>query len=153
MNWDHVFAGRFNGGEPVCIGGILRDPLSVLAERAVVRITQWHEPLAVTVEPDGAVYVEPVVSAAWDDVVGVYAQDVFALTIYGDLKAERISRRAMAKPAKTVRREGFRKQGWQIVADLRAGKCPLTNPEVRKRYGVSKATAGRALMAARGRVA
>ena len=96
MTWDHVFAGRFNGGEPVCIGGILRDPLSVLAERAVLRIQKWHEPLAVTVEPDGAVYVEPVVSAAWDDVVGVYAQDVFALTIYGDLKAERMSRRAAA---------------------------------------------------------
>lgn len=157
MSWDHVFAGRFNGGEPVCIGGIHRDSLSVLAEREVLRITQWHEPLALTVEPDGAVYVEPVISADLDDLVAVYALDEceFRLKsrIRADLRDVRMARRAMAKPAKPIRREGFRKQGRIIVAELRAGKCPLSSSVIRQRYGVSKATAVRALVAVRGRVA
>lgn len=131
--------------------------LDEMANAAGDLIRDAGEALAVTVEPDGAVYVEPVISADVDDLVGVYALDEceFRLKarIRADLRDVRMARRATAKPAKPVRREGFRKQGWQIVADLRAGKCPLTNPEVRQRYGVSKATAGRALMAARGRVA
>lgn len=151
MTWDQVFAGRFNGGEPVKVGGIMGTLLDEMANAAGDLIRDAGEALAVTVEPDGVVYVEPVISADVDDLVGVYALDdcEFRLKsrIRADLRDVRMARRAMAKPAKPVRREGFRKQGRLIVAELRAGKCPLSSSAIRQRYGVSKATA------ARGRVA
>lgn len=100
MSWDHVFAGRFNGGEPVKVGGIMGSLLDEMANAAGDLIRDAGEALAVTVEPDGAVYVEPVISADVDDLVGVYALDEceFRLKarIRADLRDVRMARRATA---------------------------------------------------------
>lgn len=81
------------------IGGIMRDVTDVMARAAVRHITV-HGALAVTVEPDGAVYVEPEHSADVQDVIGVYAMDdcPFRLQarISADLLFERMNRRAAA---------------------------------------------------------
>ena len=100
MRWD---AGGVldDGGiaNGIRIGGIMRDVTEVMARAAVRHITV-HGALAVTVEPDGAVYVEPEHSADVQDVIGVYELDEcpFRLQarISADLLFERMNRRAAA---------------------------------------------------------
>lgn len=82
------------------IGGIGNTLAGVMAERAAKLIVQAGEPMAISVEPSGAVLVEPAESAMPDDIVGVYSPDdpTFGLPmrIIEDLKWWRMQRRAAA---------------------------------------------------------
>ena len=148
--WATCFAGRFNGGEPVKVGGILGSLIDEMSRKAAGVIAESGEPLAITVEPDGAVCVEPVISADVGDLVGVYALDgcEFRLKarIRADLLAERSARRGNPR---RVQRDSTVKRFRMIVADVSEARGRLTWHQVVDRYGISRSAAMRVLAQAR----
>lgn len=78
------------------IGSVHRLPCSIIAAAAADQISRYKRPRAVTIDPEGRVYVEAVKDAAEADIVGIYdlSLDVLALTqaIADDLMHEKQAR-------------------------------------------------------------
>ena len=79
---------------------------SELGARCAHAIMEYARPRAVTIDPEGRVWVEPVAEAAECDLVGVYARGLGVLElsrrISEDLRWEHGRRAATAKPTRRV---------------------------------------------------
>lgn len=53
-------------------GSVHRQPVPAIADRAARHVLAYASPRAVTITPEGGVFVEPPASAAESDLVGVY---------------------------------------------------------------------------------
>lgn len=62
-------------------GSLVRQPPSVVADRAARHLLSSQSPRAVTVDPRGRVFVEPPADAVEMDLVGVYAPDLGLLAL------------------------------------------------------------------------
>lgn len=136
--WAARFAGRFNGGEPVKVGGMRAVNLFETARDTAALIRSSSEPLAVTMDSDGCVYVEPVISAAEDELVGVYSSEVLPVTIFEDLRLERDSRDEPQRAESTTSKVA------EIVNAYRHMRTVPTAAWIANRAGVGRATAHRA---------
>lgn len=89
--------------ERMC-GNLNKAPIGQVADRAARLVLEYASARAVTMDPDGRVWVEPVEHAAEADMVGVYTRSLGILElnrrIIADLQHEAQARSFRPTPAK-----------------------------------------------------
>lgn len=69
-------------------GNVLKTLPSVLADRIAWKIIEYATPRAVTLDPDGRVWIEPLDEVAECDLVGVYTRGAGGLALASMIRAD-----------------------------------------------------------------